>query len=144
MVTLKCFLLCPLSTRILVWLNYLAVILHSSTWRLPLRFMGVIRLLNQLPIFDWCVGRLGSQNKHHINTFSNEIGLYLGISINYSTFNNEHNRDDLCIQFKDQETCIFDSQNLIRKGPIFNAIFAYASSQICWWITKFSLCKSNQ
>ena len=39
--------------------------------------------------------------------------------INYSTLNNEHGEEDLCIQFSKQHHAIFYNHNQIKEGPIF-------------------------
>lgn len=52
---------------------------------MKLKAPGVIRLffVNRTPKFHWCVGRWGSNNKHH---------------------NKEHKWEDLCIQLRNQST----------------------------------------
>ena len=48
-----------------------------------------VNFLNWRPIFDWCVVRWASKNKHHKHTCSKEIGLHLQIllSIPHSIVN---------------------------------------------------------
>ena len=54
--------------------------------------------LNETPIFDSYVVTWGSKNKQHMFwTMSSNIN-------NYSTLNNEHNWEDLCIQLRNQQT----------------------------------------
>jgi hypothetical protein len=40
-----------------------------------------VTCLNRAPRFDWCVVKLGSNNKHYKDTCSNDIGLRLQISL---------------------------------------------------------------
>ena len=47
---------------------------------------------------------------------------------NYSTLNNEHNWEDVCIQLKNQQAFVSNSHNHSKEGPIFNHGFAYVSS----------------
>ena len=88
-----------------------------------------ITTFNRTPIFGRCVVWWGSVSKYHKDTCSREIALRLQNRSNYSTLNNEHNWTDIiCIQLRHQQTYISDSHNCIRGSPIFNPIFADASS----------------
>ena len=70
-----------------------------------------VTFVDRTPIFDWCVVRRGSKNKHHEDTCSEEIGLRLHIFINsYFTFSSRHDWEDLCVQLTYQQTCTFDNQ----------------------------------
>jgi hypothetical protein len=46
---------------------------------------------------------------------------------NYSTFDNLHDREDLCIQLRNQQTCTSNNHDLITGGPIWNMVFARVS-----------------
>jgi hypothetical protein len=48
--------------------------------------------------------------------------------INYSTLDNEHNWEDLHIQFKNPQTHTSHNHNKIKKNLIFNLILANALS----------------
>ena len=70
-----------------------------------------VSFFNWRPIFDWCVVRWGSKNKHHIHTCSKGDWTPSSIYINYSTINSEHTWEDLCVQFRNQQTYTSDNHN---------------------------------
>ena len=74
--------------------------------------------LDWTPIFDWCVVRWGSKNKHHKNNISKR---YWTTS---STW--KHNREDLCIQSMNQQPCTFDNHNQLNHRR------SNLESNFCW------------
>ena len=56
-------------------------------------------------MFDWYVIREDQRGKIVEDTCLQEIKLCLQILINSSTLNSEYNREDLCIQWRSQQTC---------------------------------------
>ena len=63
--------------------------------------------LNQTPEFDWFPVRMKRTNtpKTHVEK-KMTVSLHF---ITYSTRNIKHNRENMCIQFKNQQTCTFDN-----------------------------------
>lgn len=65
--------------------------------------------LIQTPVYNWFRVRWKSKNKHHTNTCFNFLD-YLLIFTEHSTIYSELNQKDLCIQLKNQQTCISKNQ----------------------------------
>jgi hypothetical protein len=85
-------------------------------------------LLNRTPILI----NMYFNEDQRTNTTKKHVSKYIRLkssnTINYSTLNSEHNWQDLCIRLKSQSMCTFSNHNQIRGSPIFNPIFADASS----------------
>ena len=46
---------------------------------------------------------------------------------NYSKLNTKHNWENLCIQFKNQQTRTSDNHNYLREGSISNPVVVHVS-----------------
>ena len=55
-------------------------------------------------IFDWCVVRWGSKNKHHTYTCLKDMRLCVQMFIDYSTLNTKHNKEDLLYSIRESTT----------------------------------------
>jgi hypothetical protein len=71
----------------------------------------------------------GSGEDHKTNTIKTHDLKRLDYVnfIKCSILNGEHNWEDLCIQLRNQQICIFVNHNRIMGGPIFALILANAS-----------------
>ena len=70
-----------------------------------IRYANVIQLvlLNWTPIFGWCVVRCGSKKQTlYIHMFKRDW-ITSSIFVHYSTFNGEHNWEDLYIQLRNKK-----------------------------------------
>ena len=61
-----------------------------------------VTFLNWAPIFDWCVFKWKSKNKHHdkVDVCQQENKLHFQVLSNHTTLNSEQNQEDLRIYLK--------------------------------------------
>ena len=75
-------------------------------------------------------GLVRSKDKRHEDMcliFEKNWTMSLNLII-YSTLNNEHNKEDIRISWRNQQTCTFNNPNSIQGAPILKSISANASS----------------
>ena len=78
-----------------------------------------VTFLDRTPIFDRCVIRWASKNKHLEHTcFQEDWSTTSDFSTIYSTFNSRHDWEDLCVQLRTQWTCTLKNHIQIWRGLI--------------------------